>query len=204
VAFRDRAEGDVVSLNRAELARLRRKHQRGLEAIAVELTNQAKLRATRHVDTGEFRNSITHAVTDGGRTVLWGVPATRKNVSLEKGFRPHWLPVQRAGVWMRRHNVGTIVKKSRSSKGRLRTYKFLAAGILVGGPNSTLDQGPGMPGGLLFGPGGKLVFRRWNTRGEKSKFLAPNKVGFSVLQHTVATKLRPLALPAFARGFNRG
>lgn len=172
-----------MPLDRKLRARLRRKLTAGLVGVAVALTNEAKLRATRHVDTGERRNSITHTVLPGG-SVLWGLPGNAKNAALELGFTPHWVPVGYIGVWARRHGLGT-------------------RGVYVGGPKSRLDTGPGGASGIRM-IGRKKVFGRWRTQGEVSRYLAPGKVGHSVLRHTVATRLRVVAPAAFVRGYSRG
>jgi hypothetical protein len=165
--------------------------------VALALTNEAKVRATRHVDTGERRNSITHTVLSDG-SVLWGLPGNVKNVALELGFRPHWVPAAYIEVWMRRHGVG-VRRRTR----RLGRRVVRAAGLYVGGPGSWLDTGPGGASGTRR-IGNKNVFGRWRTRGEVSRYLAPGKVGHSVLRHTVATRLRVVAPVAFMRGYSRG
>lgn len=190
--------------NRQTLARLKRKLTSGLVGVAVALTNEAKVRATRHVDTGERRNSITHTVLDNG-SVLWGLPGNVKNASLELGFRPHWVPAVYIGVWMRRHRLGmgrTTVYSVRTRR-RLSRRVVTATGLYVGGPGSRLDYGPGGASGERR-MGRKTVFTRWKTRGEMSRYIAPGKVGHSVLRHTVATRLRAIAPSAFARGYRRG
>lgn len=178
-----------MGLDRKTRARLRRKLTAGLVSVAVALTNEAKIRATRHVDTGERRNSITHTELADG-SVIWGLPGNAKNAALELGFTPHWVPVGYAEAWMRRHGVGVgrVVK---------------AAGMFVGGPGSRLDSGPGGAAGVRM-IGRKKVFGRWRTKGEISRYLSPGKVGHSVLRHTVATRLRVVAPSAFLRGYSRG
>lgn len=179
-----------MALDPSVRAKLRRKLTAGLVGVAVALTNEAKVRATRHVDTGERRNSITHAELPDG-SVIWGLPGNVKNAALELGFRPHWVPVGYIGVWMRRHGL---------NKGKLTRR---AAGLYVGGPGSRLDTGPGGASGTRR-IGNKNVFGRWRTQGEISRYLAPGKVGHSVLRHTVATRLRGVAPAAFVRGYQRG
>lgn len=160
-----------MPLDRQALVRLRKKNLAGLTAVAVELTNQAKVRATRHVDSGTLRNSVTHDVkTDH---VLWGIPLKSAPHAkyLEYGFRPHFVPAQHIALWARRRGVA-------------KSKRF--TGLFVGGRNSSLEHGPGI-----------------RTRGRRSDLLPPNKVGFSVLRWTVKHRLRPIALPAFARGWRR-
>lgn len=193
-----------MPLDRKLRAKLRRKLTAGLVGVAVALTNEAKTRATRHVDTGERRNSITHAVLPNG-SVIWGLPGNAKNAALELGFRPHWVPAGYAEPWMRRHKVGVgrVTVYSVKTRRKLSRRVVLAAGMYVGGPGSRLDTGPGGASGTRR-IGNKNVFGRWRTRGEVSRYLAPGKVGHSVLRHTVATRLRAVAPAAFARGYQRG
>ncbi|PZA08640.1 hypothetical protein [Meiothermus sp. Pnk-1] len=179
-----------MALDPSVRAKLRRKLTAGLVSVAVELTNEAKVRATRHVDTGERRNSITHAELPNG-SVVWGLPGNVKNAALELGFRPHWVPAAYIGVWMRRHGLNS------------RKLTRRVAGLYVGGPGSRLDSGPGGASGIRR-IGNKNVFGRWRTRGEVSRYLAPGKVGHSVLRHTVATRLKSIAPAAFVRGYQRG
>lgn len=192
-----------MPLDRKLRARLRRKLTAGLVGVAVALTNEAKMRATRHVDTGERRNSITHTLLPGG-SVIWGLPGNAKNASLELGFRPHWVPAGYIEPWMRRHGIG-VDRVMRSSRARRRLSKRVvrAAGLYVGGPGSRLDTGPGGASGTRR-IGNRNVSGRWRTKGEMSRFLAPGKVGHSVLRHTVATRLRTIAPVAFIRGYQRG
>lgn len=193
-----------MPLDRAAVAMLRKRLERGLVGVAVELTNQARVRATKHVFSGELRNAVTHSKTNGG--VLWGMTGTPKHVALERGFNPHWVPGRIIGTWGARKNVGvtraTITRGKRKGKpGRIIAQSL---GVFVGGPGSTLEQGPGQPGAKFYAGGRRLVFRRYNTRGGKSPYLAPNKVGFSILQWTVKTRLRAIAIPAFAQAYSRG
>lgn len=182
-----------MPIDRATLARLRKKLRFGLVGVAVALTNEGKKRATARVDTGELRNSITHA--EIGDNVYWGIPRNKKNEALEGGFKPHFVPIGIIGTWARRKGVGTVTVKG--ARGRKR--KFLAAGVYVGGPNSRLDYGRGFVGGFY---GGR--YRTWRTKGSSSEFLRPGTVGFSVVQHTVKNDLQRIAPVAFAAGYDRG
>lgn len=177
---------------------LRKRLKRGLVGLALELTNQAKVRATKLIDTGELRNSITHAETPRG--VVWGVPRNAKNVALEYGFKPHFVPSSIIGGWMKRRGVGIMKARSqsinRNGKRSKRTRQFLGAGIFVGGKNSRLEQGAGQPGAKF---GGK--FLRWNTKGGRSKLLGAGKVGFSVVRWTVKNRLRAVGKAAFLAGY---
>ncbi|GEM47212.1 hypothetical protein [Deinococcus cellulosilyticus] len=175
-----------------EKAKFRRRMQAGLVAVAVELTQLAKVRATQHVNNGTLRNSITHAVQGDG-WVYWGVAvsAAPHAVSLELGFKPHWVPVNKISDWMRRNGVGIISVKG--NRGRAR--KFLAAGVFVGGPKSTLDGN-----GTITAKFGKAGTKSY-TLPHRSAFLRPGTVGFSVLRHTVETKGKSVAPAAFLRGF---
>jgi hypothetical protein len=181
---------------------LRRKLRGGLVGVAVALTNEGKVRATRNVFTGEFRNSITH--TEERDVVLWGIPANAKNLSLESGFRPHWVPLANIYQWAARKkalSTVTVRTQSRFKNGSRRRKRrtFLAAGVYVGGPGSRLDYGRGFVSGFI---GRK--FKTWRTQGDSSEFLGAGKVGFSVVQWTVKNRLRGVAPSAFARGYSRG
>lgn len=194
-----------MPLDRAALAQLRKRLQRGLVGVAVELTNQARVRATKHVFTGELRNATTHTSLSNG-TVLWGMTGTAKHVALERGFNPHWVPGRIIGTWGARKNVGvtraTVTRGKRKGKpGRILSQTL---GIFVGGPGSTLEQGPGQPGAKFYAGGRRLVFRRYNTKGGKSPYLAPNKVGFSILQWTIKTRLRAVSVKAFTQAYKAG
>jgi hypothetical protein len=193
-----------VPIDRATIVTLRRRLLNGLESVAVELTNQAKVRATSHVFTGERRQSITH--TRRTNDVLWGMPFSQKNAALEFGFTPHWVPGRYIGTWMQRNNVGVTRAPVKRGKRRGKPGRIIATalGLYVGGPNSRLDQGPGQPGGMQFAGGRRRVFRRWNTRGQRSPDLKPNTVGHSVLKWTIRTRLRAISVNAFARGYQRG
>lgn len=193
-----------MPIDRAARTRLRKKLSAGLYAVAVELTNQAKVRATRHVDTGERRNSITQSQLPNG-SVLWGMPGNAKNAALELGFSPHWVPLRHIEPWMRRNRVGTQRVAASSLKTRRRTSRVavVAAGVYVGGPNSRLDFGGGGTGGMRR-RGNRSTYQRWQTKGARSQYLTPGKVGHSVLRWTVGTRLRAVAPRAFARGYGRG
>lgn len=192
-----------MSLDRATRQKLRKRLMAGLRGVAVELVNQAKVRATRHVDTGEYRNSITFAEKPG--FVLFGLPANAKNASLELGFRPHFVPLKHIETWMRRHQVGMAKTTVYSTRTRRRSRRTVmrATGIYVGGRNSRLDYGPGgARGERVFGR--RRVFQTWRTLGQQSRYIAPGKVGFSVIRWTVATRLRAVAVTAFRQGYQRG
>ena len=98
-----------MPIDRRILAELRRRQQNGLFAVAVELTNRAKVLATKHHDNGTRRNSITQTKSSDGRTVLWGIPAKAAPHAphLERGFKPHWVPGRHIGLWMTRNKVGS-------------------------------------------------------------------------------------------------
>lgn len=182
--------------DRQQLALLRRKQVAGLKAVAVELTNQAKVRATRHTDRGTRRNSITHTVV--GPRVLWGIslqgaPHARY---LELGFRPHFVPLRYVKLWARRTGVPT----TRRVRGRRRGKPV--KGIFVGGPGSRLDYGPGGAQAYQF-RGRARVLTRYHTRGQRSNLIPPGKVGHSVLRWTVKHRARAVAPQAFLRGFQR-
>lgn len=190
-------------MRRVERAALRRRLMAGLRSVAAELTNQAKQRATRHVDTGELRNSITY--TERGNTVLFGLPANAKNVSLELGFRPHWVPLRYIEVWMRRHKIGfrRVTVQSIRTRRRSQRRVFAAAGLYVGGPGSTLDYGGSGASGTRM-VGRRPVSGTWRTQGERSPYLQPGRVGFSVIRHTVGTRLKAISTEVFLRGYRRG
>ncbi|NJK43222.1 MAG: hypothetical protein HC933_02210 [Pleurocapsa sp. SU_196_0] len=90
------------------------------------------------------------------------------------------MPAKYIGTWQRRKNVGIVSVKGK----RGRSRKFLAAGVFVGGKNSTLDHGAGL-----------------STRGERDSGLPAGKVGFSAVRHTVRTQGKRIALNAFLRGY---
>lgn len=179
-------------------AKLRRKLQQGLVGVAVALTNEAKQRATRHLNLGERRNSITHTELPGGG-VLWGLPGNIKNIALERGFRPHFVPFRVApglAVWASRVGHPSV-------KGRGRRLTRLAAGIYIGGPGSTLDYAVGGATGVRR-IGRQNVAGTWTTKGEPSRYLDRGKVGSSVLRWTVGERLKVVAPEAFVRGYRRG
>jgi hypothetical protein len=190
--------GAVMPINRQAIQELRKRLKRGLIAVAVELTNQAKVRATKLVDTGELRNSITHAVTPRG--VIWGIPRNKKSESLEYGFRPHFVPSGIIGGWMKRNRVGIVSARSsrflRNGKRSRAKRQFLGAGVFVGYKNSRLEQGPGTLSAKFFGKR-----KTWNTKGGKSDLYPAGKVGFSVVRWTIRNRLRAISLSAFARGY---
>jgi hypothetical protein len=190
--------GAVMPINRQALLEIRKRLKRGLVAVAVELTNQAKVRATKLVNTGELRNSITHAVIPNG--VIWGIPRNKKNESLEYGFKPHFVPSGIIGGWMKRNRVGIVSARSsrrlnNGRRSRART-KFLSAGVFVGYKNSRLEQGPGTLSATFFGKR-----KTWNTKGGKSNLYPAGKVGFSVVRWTIKNRLRAVSATAFARGY---
>lgn len=203
-----------MPLDRAALARLRRKHENGLLSVARTLSGFAKERATKHVDVGTLRNSITEtSVTTEGRTeVLWGISLVGAPYAkyLEHGFAPHWTPARYIGVWMQRHGAGVqktarVVSGGRTvARRRYKTARAVALGLYVGGPGSTLDYGPGGAKGKLFGAGGKLVEKTWSTKGQESAYLKPGKVGFAIVRPTVHDHARAIGPEAFRRGWNRG
>jgi hypothetical protein len=202
-----------LPLDRATLARLRRKHEAGLLAVARTLSGYAKERATQHVDVGTYRNSITEtSITNEGRTeVLWGISLVGAPYApyLEFGFRPHWTPARYIGVWMQRHGVGVqktarVVSGGRTvARRRYKTARAVAMGLYVGGPGSTLDYGPGGATGKLFGAGGKLQTKTWKTKGRESAYLKPGKVGFAIVRWTVDNHARQIGPEAFRRGWAR-
>jgi hypothetical protein len=179
-------------------AKLRRKLQRGLVSVAVALTNEAKQRATRHLNLGERRNSITHIeLPQGG--VLWGLPGNIKNVALERGFRPHFVPFRTApnlAVWASRVGHPSV-------RGRGKRLTRLAAGIYIGGPGSTLDYAIGGATGVRR-IGRRSVTGTWITKGEPSKYLDKGKVGSPVLRWVIGERLKAVAPEAFVRGYRRG
>ena len=185
---------------RESTAILKQRLMKGLRAVAAELVNRAKIRATSRVDTGELRNSITY--TEEEDYVLFGLPANEKNKSLELGFKPHYVPGKYIGVWAKRHGFGKpkgASKKRKSKKKKTDT----GTGLYVGGPGSFLDYGPGGARSVRYV--GKLrVVRLWVTKGSQSEFIARGKVGFSVIQHTVNKELKGIAADAFLKGYRYG
>lgn len=203
-----------MPLDRAAIARLRRRHESGLLAVARSLSGVAKTRATKHVDVGTVRNSITQTstTTEGHTEVLWGISLIGAPYQkyLEFGFRPHWTPARYIGVWMQRHGAGTSTRTRTISKGvtvargRYKSTRAVALGLYVGGPGSTLDYGPGGASGKLFGKGGKLTTKTWKTKGQESAYLKAGKVGFSIVQWTVDHHSQAAAADAFRRGWAHG
>lgn len=198
-----------MPIDRKALAELRRRHIAGLTAVAVELTNQAKVRASRHVDNGTLRNSITHTPQEA--RVLWGIPLRSAPHAqyLELGFKPHWVPMRHIHLWARRRGVGQIRQTSIRSGGRtvarksFKRARAVAMGVFVGGPGSTLEHGPGGAQMQQFRGRNRRISVRYATRGGRSDLIPANKVGFSVLRWTVKHRARAVALPAFARGWRR-
>lgn len=200
-------------VDRAALMEFRRRNQNGLYAVAVEMSNRAKLLATRHTDNGTRRNSITQAKTSDGRQVLWGIPikSAPHAPHLEFGFRPHWVPGRYIGLWMQRNGVGVGFQRMNRSAGErrwtrskpLKRIQTVQLGLYVGGPGSRLQHAPGGTRGRLFGKGGKLVTQFWMTRGGSSPWLRPHKVGHPILQ-PVARQAVTIPTTVFARGFARG
>lgn len=172
----------MAGVSREILKDLRRRHQAGLFAVAVELTNRAKVLATKHTDNGTRRNSITQTKESDGRTVLWGIPKNSAPHApyLELGFTPHWVPAKYIGVWMQRHGAG-ILRNGEAVRGKVVHGKprkrvnlrargtSVSLGLYVGGPNSTLQTAPGGTGGFLFGKRGRRVRGHWRTKGGESK-----------------------------------
>lgn len=203
-----------MPLDRKVLAEFRKRQQAGLYAVAVELTNKAKVLATRHTDNGTRRNSITQSKSTNGRDVLWGIPvnAAPHAPYLELGFRPHWVPGKYVGIWMQRHGQG-ILRNGRSVRGRVvpghgRQKVNLRArgtsvslGMYVGGPNSSLQTAPGGTGG--FRGGRRRVRGHWHTKGGTSKYLTRAKVGHPILQ-PAAERIEDIPLTIYQRGFERG
>jgi hypothetical protein len=196
----------LMTIDRAALKKLRAKNVNGLRTVALELTSHAKRRATRHMDNGTRRNSITHSIE--GAAVLWGIPrrSAPHAVPLEQGFRPHWVPGRYIGLWMKRKQVG--VSRLARINGRVvrsgRTVRAMALGLYVGGPGSTLQSAPGGTGGLLFAGRGRRRMRHWRTRGGESRYLSQAKVGHPILQPTAREDLPRFSAAAFKRGYERG
>lgn len=201
---------------REVLMEFRRRRQNGLYAVAVELTNRAKVHATRHNDTGTRRNSITQTKHQDGSSVLWGIPTKSAPHApyLELGFRPHWVPSKYIGVWMQRHGAG-ILRNGRTVRGKVVHGKArrkvslrargtsVAMGLYVGGPGSSLQSAPGGTGGYLFTTGGKRRRMHWRTKGGTSKHLTKGRVGHPILQPT-AEQITQIPLTVYQRGFERG
>lgn len=200
---------------REVLQEFRRRRQNGLYAVAVELTNRAKVQATRHNDTGTRRNSITQTKHQDGSSVLWGIPVGSAPHApyLELGFKPHWVPSKYIGVWMQRHGAG-ILRNGRAVRGKIVHGKArrkvnlrargtsVAMGLYVGGPGSSLQSAPGGTGGRLY-RGRRWVTRHWRTKGGTSKHLTKGRVGHPVLQPT-AERIKEIPLTVYQRGFMAG
>ena len=161
--------------DRQALATLRRKQTAGLVAVAVELTNQAKVRATRNVDTGTRRNSITHTAV--GPKVLWGISlASAPHASyLELGFPSslcshavHQSLGAPPGRGSASGNVHLHAGKRKVSSRRYKRVRAVRLGIFVGGPGSRLDYGPGGAQAYQF-KGRARVLVRYRTKGQKSR-----------------------------------
>lgn len=206
----------MAGVSREVIRQLRRRHQAGLHAVAVEMTNRAKVLATRHTDNGTRRNSITQSKSGDGRTVLWGIPigSAPHAPYLETGFAPHWVPARHIGVWMQRHGAGitrygaTVRGRVKAGVGRGRVNlrargTAVALGLYVGGPGSTLQSAPGGTGGYLFGKGGKRRRQHWHTRGGRSSYLKAGKVGHPILQ-PVGEKASTIPTSIFLQGWDRG
>lgn len=169
---------------RADRRELRRRLGNGLFAVAVRMTDEAKRLATRHVDSGTRRNSITQTRTADG--VLWGIPinSAPHAVFLEHGFTPHWVPGRHAALWMRR-------------TGYQRRWPR-AQGVFVGGPGSRLDYGGGGASGYLAGR--HRIHRTYPTQGDRNPHLPAGRVGHPILR-PVAAMLPRIAEAAFLRGY---
>lgn len=201
---------------REVLMLFRRKRQNGLYAVAVELTNRAKVQATRHNDTGTRRNSITQTKHQDGSSVLWGIPigSAPHAPYLELGFKPHWVPAKYIGPWMQRKGAG-ILRHGKAVRGKVTHGKprgkvslrargtSVQLGLYVGGPNSTLQSAPGGTHGFLFGKRGLRVRGHWRTKGGTSKHLTKGRVGHPILQPT-AEQITQIPLTVYQRGFERG
>jgi len=208
-----------VPLDRAVLAELRRRQQNGLYAVAVELTNRAKVLATRHTDNGTRRNSITQTKASDGRTVLWGISvgAAPHAPYLEFGFKPHWVPSRHIGVWMNRHGAGgnklqataTLHGVTRRKRyvtrrtSRAKAPKGFALGLFVGGPGSTLQTAPGGTKARFFAGGRKFKTWHYYTRGGTSRYLQTATVGHPILQ-PAAAQAKDVPLAVYKRGFHAG
>lgn len=200
---------------REVLKEFRRRRQNGLYAVAVELTNRAKVAATRHNDTGTRRNSITQTKHQDGSSVLWGIPTKSAPHAqyLELGFKPHWVPAKYIGSWMQRNGAG-ILRNGQAVRGKVVHGKgrgkvslrargtSVSMGLYVGGPNSSLQSAPGGTGGRLY-RGRKMVTRHWRTKGGTSKHLTKARVGHPILQPT-AERITDIPLTVYQRGFERG
>lgn len=205
-----------MPLDRAALDLLKRKRLAGLSAVAVSLTGAAKQIAVRHNDNGTRANSITHAPSSDGQSVLWGIPVNSAphGPHLEFGFRPHFVPARYVGLWMQRHGVG-ILKNGQAVRGKVvhgvgRKAPSLRArgtsvsmGVYVGGPGSSLQTAPGGATGRRY-RGRKWVTGHWHTKGGQSKFLDAGKVGHPVLQPAVEQANADELQRVFKRGWDNG
>jgi len=195
-----------MPINRTQLQKLRKAHIKGLESVAVEMTNRSKRLAVKHNDNGTRANSVTHTATRSN--VLWGIPLASAPHAryLELGFRPHWVPFEKIGLWMQRHRVGYVSVRSqrilKSGKRSTRRRTFLGGGLYVGGKNSRLQTGPGGTSGMIM-RGRKRLRSSWFTRGGISKDLPSGKVGHPILS-PVARQIRTFDKQAFLRGFRAG
>jgi len=205
----------MAGVSRKVIQEMRRRHQAGLHAVAVELTSRAKVEATRHTDNGTRRNSITQSKEVDGRTVLWGIPigAAPHAPHLELGFRPHWVPAKHIGLWMQRHGAG-ILRNGRQVRGKVvhgqarRKVNLrargtsVALGLYVGGPGSSLQTAPGGATGRMY-RGRRWVTGHWHTKGGRSDYLRAGTVGHPILQ-PVGDKADSVPLDVFVRGWARG
>lgn len=208
----------MSNLDRKALVELRRRQQNGLYAVAVELTNRAKLLATRHTDNGTRRNSITQTKSADGRSVLWGIPIKSAPHApyLEFGFKPHWVPGRYIGLWMQRRGVGTSRTPKTGTVGGLsgrRTYTrgksrkrtvSTRTGLFVGGPGSTLQTAPGGTSAKFFMGGGRPRQNvRYYTSGGISEYLTRHKVGHPILR-PVGAQADTVPLSIYKQGFANG
>lgn len=173
----------------------------GLVEAAKVLTSEAQKRLLeRDQDTGTTYRAIGHRTQ--GNSVQWGIvqPAPAAPY-LEYGFRPHFVPVQYIGGWMRRRGVGIVKVRSqrqrilKPKRQRYRHRTFLAAGVYVGGPNSTLKSSPAGTRGRL---GRKMRF--WRTKGGSSPYLRPGRVGWPFLRPAIKETPKQLLLQRMAAG----
>lgn len=129
---------------------LRRKNKEGVVAIAKNMAQYARRLADKHVDTKRLRKSIGYR--QDGSDVIFGIDELKAPhaVYLELGFKPRVVARQYISGWAARHGV-KVGKK----------------GLLVGGPNSSLQHGPGL-----------------RTLGGRSEFLKSGEVGYPIIQPT--------------------
>lgn len=178
----------------------------GLTGVAIALTAEAKIRATKNLDNGTRRNSITHVKQENA--VLWGIPKNQAPhaVLLEQGFKPHWVPMRYISLWARRHGVGQVYA-TRINGRRVRTYKQARAtklGVFVGGPNSSLQYGGAGATAMQFRGRGRRVSVTYPTPAGRSPYLPAGKVGSPILQPTIKEDLARVGRKAFIAGFKRG